>query len=57
MSGTFYEDIIRPSGHVWFANDACDRRHRRWVEGSLRAAIKNAYAIHSALRNELPWKD
>jgi hypothetical protein len=24
----------------WFANDACDRRHRRWVEGALKAAIK-----------------
>jgi monoamine oxidase len=57
MSGTFYEDIIRPVGRVWFANDACDRRHRRWVEGSLRAAIKNAHAIHIGLRSELPWKD
>jgi monoamine oxidase len=57
MSGSFYEDVIRPSGRVWFANDACDRRHRRWVEGSLRSAIKNAYAIHTGLRNELPWKD
>ena len=57
MSETFYEDVIRPSHRVWFANDACDRRHRRWVEGALKAAIKNAYAIHTGMRNKLPWKD
>jgi monoamine oxidase len=57
MSETFYEDIIRPVHRVWFANDACDRRHRRWVEGALKAAIKNAYAIHTGMRNEMPWKD
>lgn len=57
MSETFYEDIIRPVHRVWFANDACDRRHRRWVEGALKAAIKNAYAIHTGMRNEMSWKD
>ncbi|NUT91420.1 MAG: FAD-dependent oxidoreductase [Saccharothrix sp.] len=57
MSESSYEDVIRPVGRVWFANDACDRRHRRWAEGSVKAAIKNAYAIHSGLRDELPWKD
>ncbi|WP_197289396.1 flavin monoamine oxidase family protein [Saccharothrix sp. NRRL B-16348] len=57
MSETFYEDVIRPVNRVWFANDACDRRHRRWVEGALKAAVKNAYAIHEGLRDEMPWKD
>jgi monoamine oxidase len=57
MSGKFYEDLIRPVGRLWFANDACDRRGRRWIEGSIRAAIKNAYALHAGLRDEMPWKD
>lgn len=57
MSEAFYEDVIRPVNRVWFANDACDRRHRRWVEGALKAAVKNAYAIHEGLRDEMPWKD
>jgi monoamine oxidase len=39
---------------VWFANDACDRRARRWIEGAIAAAVKNAYAIHAGMRNELP---
>ncbi|MFC6087897.1 flavin monoamine oxidase family protein [Saccharothrix lopnurensis] len=57
MSEGFYEDVIRPVNRVWFANDACDRRHRRWVEGALKAAVKNAYAIHEGMRGEMPWKD
>ncbi len=57
MSGRLYTDVIRPVHRVWFANDGCDRRHRRWVEGSIKAAIKNAYAIHTGLRNEMPWLD
>ncbi len=57
MSETFYDDVIRPVNRVWFANDACDRRHRRWVEGALKAAVKNAYAIHTGMRDEIPWKD
>jgi monoamine oxidase len=57
MSGQFYENVVRPMGRVWFANDACDRRHRRWVEGSLAAAVKNAHAINSGMRDEMPWKD
>ena len=54
MSGSFYENIVRPCNRIWFANDACDRRHRRWIEGALLAAVKNAYAIHTGLRNEIP---
>ncbi|MEU4804190.1 NAD(P)/FAD-dependent oxidoreductase [Actinosynnema sp. NPDC023587] len=57
MSETFYDDVIRPVGRVWFANDACDRRHRRWAEGALKAAVKNAFAIHEGIRDEMPWKD
>jgi monoamine oxidase len=57
MSEGFYHDVIRPVNRIWFANDACDRRHRRWVEGALKAAVKNAYAIHTGLRNEIPWED
>jgi monoamine oxidase len=57
MSERFYHDVIRPVNRVWFANDACDRRHRRWVEGALKAAVKNAYAIHTGMRNEIPWED
>ena len=54
MSHQFYDDIIRPVGRVWFANDACDQRGRRWIEGAIAAAVKNAFAIHSGMRNELP---
>jgi monoamine oxidase len=57
MSGRLYADVIRPVHRVWFANDGCDRRHRRWVEGSIKAAIKNAYAIHTGMRNQMPWLD
>jgi monoamine oxidase len=55
MLGDAFLDVIRPVHRVWFASDACDRRHRRWVEGSLHAAIRNAYAIHTGMRNEIPW--
>ena len=54
MSGEFFKDVIRPVNRIWFANDACDRRHRRWIEGSLTAATRNVWALHSGLRNELP---
>jgi monoamine oxidase len=54
MTGRFYDDIVRPVGRVWFANDACDRRARRWVEGAIESAIKNAYAIHTGMREEIP---
>lgn len=57
MSGNFYENLIRPVNRVWFVNDACDRRHRRWIEASLTAAVKNAYVMHIGMRNEMPWKD
>jgi monoamine oxidase len=54
MTSRFYDDIVRPVGRVWFANDACDQRGRRWIEGAIAAAIKNAWAIDAGLRNELP---
>lgn len=54
MTTRFYDDVVRPVGRVWFANDACDRRGRRWIEGALAAAIRNAWAIHAGLRDELP---
>lgn len=54
VGGHFYDNIVRPVGRIWFANDACDRRHRRWIEGALLAAVKNAYAIHVGMRNEIP---
>jgi monoamine oxidase len=54
MTGRFYDDIVRPVGRVWFANDACDRRARRWIEGAVEAAVKNAYAIHTGMRGEIP---
>jgi monoamine oxidase len=54
MCSEAYDDVIRPCGRVWFANDACDQRGRRWIEGAIAAAIKNSYAIHAGMRNELP---
>jgi monoamine oxidase len=45
---------VRPVNRIWFANDACDRRHRRWVEAALVAAVKNAYALHTGMRNAIP---
>ncbi|HEX6361030.1 NAD(P)/FAD-dependent oxidoreductase [Actinophytocola sp.] len=57
MNESFYDDVIRPVNRVWFANDACDRRHRRWAEGAIKAAVKNAYAIHTGMRDSIPWKD
>jgi monoamine oxidase len=54
MSGQFLHHVVRPVNRVWFANDACDARHRRWIEGSITAAVKNAFAIHMGMRNELP---
>ena len=54
MTSRFYDDVVRPVGRVWFANDACDRRARRWIEGAIAAAVKNAYAIHAGMRDALP---
>jgi monoamine oxidase len=54
MGDESFEDLVRPANRVWFANDACDRHYRRWVEGALIAAVRNAYAIHAHMRNELP---
>jgi monoamine oxidase len=54
MTSRFYDDVVRPVGRVWFANDACDRRGRRWIEGAIAAAIRNAWAIHTGMRNSLP---
>ena len=53
MHGAFYDNIVRPVNRIWFANDACDRRHRRWIEAALVAAVKNAYALHTGLRNQI----
>ncbi|MCB8984122.1 MAG: FAD-dependent oxidoreductase [Ardenticatenaceae bacterium] len=54
MGGRFYDNIVRPVHRIWFANDACDRRHRRWIEGAILAGVKNAFALHTGLRNEVP---
>jgi len=54
MTSRFYDDITRPVHRLWFANDACDRLARRWIEGAIASAITNAYAIHTGMRNALP---
>lgn len=54
MSSHVFDDIVRPVDRIWFANDAADRRHRRWIEAALRSGIRNAFAIHTGMRNELP---
>jgi monoamine oxidase len=54
MTSQFYDDVVRPVGRIWFANDGCDQRGRRWIEGAIAAAVKNAFAIHTGMRNELP---
>lgn len=54
MTSRFYDDVVRPVGRVWFANDACDRRGRRWIEGAIAAAVRNAFAIHTGMRDALP---
>jgi monoamine oxidase len=46
MTGPMFEDLIRPLGRIHFANDACDLYHRRWIEGSIAAAIRTALALH-----------
>ena len=46
MTGPMFHDLIRPLGRIHFANDACDRYHRRWIEGSIAAAIRTALAVH-----------
>jgi monoamine oxidase len=53
MTSRFYDDIIRPVGRVWFANDACDRLARRWIEGAIGSAVTTAYALHAGMRGEL----
>jgi monoamine oxidase len=54
MTSSFYDDIVRPVGRLWFANDACDRLNRRWIEGAIASAVTTAYAIHAGMRDELP---
>ena len=54
MTSRFYDDIIRPVDRLWFANDACDRLNRRWIEGAIASAVTTAYAINSGMRNALP---
>jgi monoamine oxidase len=54
MTSRFYDDVVRPAGRIWFANDACDRRARRWIEGAIAAAVRNAWAINAGMRDALP---
>ena len=54
MTTRFYEDVVRPVGRVWFANDACDRLNRRWIEGAIASAVTTASAINAGMRNALP---
>jgi monoamine oxidase len=54
MTGRFFDDIARPVGRVWFAGDACSRLARRWIEGAIESAVRNAVAINAGMRNELP---
>jgi hypothetical protein len=54
MTGRFYDDIVRPVHRLWFANDACDRLNRRWIEGAIASAVTTAYAINAGMRNALP---
>ena len=54
MTGRFFDDIIRPVGRLWFANDACDKLNRRWIEGGIASAVTTAYAINAGMRNALP---
>jgi monoamine oxidase len=54
MTTRFFEDVVRPVGRVWFANDACDRLSRRWIEGAIASAVRTSFAINAGLRNELP---
>ena len=46
MSGPMFNDLIRPLGRIYFANDACDLYLRRWIEGAIAAAIRTALALH-----------
>ena len=57
MTSRFYDDIVRPVGRIWFASDACDRRARRWIEGAITSAVKNAAGIHAGMRDDLPVAD
>ena len=55
MTSRFYDDIIRPVGRrLVRQRRAATSAARRWIEGAITAAIKNAYAIHTGMRNELP---
>ena len=54
MDTNVYDNIIRPVHRIWFANDACDRRHRRWIEAAISAAVKNVYGLHTGMRDKIP---
>jgi monoamine oxidase len=54
MSGRFFDDIARPVNRVWFAGDACSRLARRWIEGAIESAVRNAVAINAGMRDDLP---
>lgn len=56
MTSDHYRNLLRPVGRVWNCGDTYDRRHRRWIEGAIRSAIKNAYAVHMKME-EMPWLD
>ncbi|MCS5690759.1 FAD-dependent oxidoreductase [Cyanobium sp. FGCU-6] len=47
MTSPGFADLIRPLGRIHFANDACDRLHRRWIEGAIASAIRTARDIHA----------
>ncbi len=57
MTSRHYGDLLRPVGRVWLSGDTYDRQYRRWIEGAIRSAVKNAYAIHMGMRGEMPWLD
>ncbi|MFM7362339.1 MAG: flavin monoamine oxidase family protein [Cyanobium sp.] len=47
MGGPMFSDLVRPVGRIHFANDACDRYHRRWIEGAIASAIRTALTLHA----------
>ena len=57
MTSRHYRDLLRPVGRVWLSGDTYDRQYRRWIEGAIRSAVKNSYAIHMGIRGEMPWLD
>lgn len=56
MTSAHYRNLLRPVSRVWNCGDTYDRRHRRWIEGAIRSAVKNAFAVNMNMK-ELPWLD